>query len=118
MIEQCERPSRESFAREMDYVKPEMNTFRETRVGSEPKQPKNVGNELVTLRQNMEKAHDLLSVLEDRLRPIRCPAPTCQEKDTSPTPIGSELREAMAEQNMRLRVLVSRISYMIDEIDL
>lgn len=110
-----EQPAqKESFAREMDYVRPE-------RVGSgtiEPKQPKNVGIELATLRDNVEKAHDLLSVLEDRLRPIRCPAPQCNEKEKSPTPIGSELREAMAEQNVRLRVLVSRISYMIDEIDL
>jgi hypothetical protein len=122
MIEQCEmgradRPY-ESFAREMDYVKPEMNTFREARVGGEPKQPKNVAIELATLRENMEKAHNLLSVLEDRLRPIRCPAPQCAEKEGVPKQIGSELREAMAEQNMRLRALVGRISYMIDEIDL
>lgn len=115
MIEQCERA----------YSEPYKNAFSEARVGggmyveqSPMSSPKNVVDELVALRDNVSRAHELLSVLEDRLRPIRRPAPQCPEKDAVPKQIGSELRESMVEQNAKLRALIGRISYMIDEIDL
>ena len=100
------------------YANPEMNAFRESRVGIEPEQPKNIGTELGELRNSLEKAHELFSVLEDRTRPIRYATPQCAEKEGKPVGGGSDLRGALADQNMRLRALVSRIACMIDEIDL
>lgn len=106
------------------YDNPEMNTFREARVGSDrgircdtPVRANSISAELVDLREAITQAHELFSVLEDRTRMFRQPTPQCVDKEGVPMNGGSEIRANLADQNVRLRTLVSRIATMIDEID-
>lgn len=99
------------------YSNPEMNAFSEAR-GVEVKRPYNIGTEIVELRDLVTQAHEILTVLEERTRPIRNNVPQCTEKDGPAIRGGSELRCALGDQNDRLRALVSRIAVMSDEIDL
>lgn len=99
------------------YANPEVNTFSEAR-GVEVKRPYNIGTEIVELRDLVTQAHELLTVLEERTRPVRNNVPQSPEKDGQAIRGGSELRCALGDQNDRLRSLVSRIAVMADEIDL
>lgn len=106
------------------YENPEVNTFRDARAGSErgircdsPVRGNSISAELVDLREVITQAHELFSVLEDRTRMFRQPTPQCVEKEGLLSNSGSEIRANLADQNVRLRTLVSRIATMIDEID-
>lgn len=104
------RPERpETFAREMDYIKP-------SQVGQDV-QPDGINLQLVRLRDKVTSLHEVLSNLEQKTASIRKPTPNevlC-EKDC---PDGSEMQRFLKEQNQRLDSLFNRIETMCGSIDL
>lgn len=100
------------------YSNPEMNTFRDARVGADVVRNNSIATEVTDLRDLVSQAHELFTILEQRTEPFRQRTPQMQEKDTTITSAGSEIRANLADQNEHLRALIRRISIVIDEIDL
>lgn len=106
----------------------EQNTFREARsygvgqIEACPVEPKHrdINDELTDLQDLVSKAHEMFTILEKKTHTIRLQTPQCSEKEcnTIATHDGSEIRAHLADQNLRLRTLMRRMSVMIDEIDL
>jgi len=104
------RPERpESFAREMDYIKP-------SQVGQDI-QPDGINLQLVILRDKVNILHEVFSNLEQKTSSIRKPTPNevlCEKE----SPDGSEMQRFLKEQNQRLDSLFNRIETMCGSIDL
>lgn len=75
-------------------------------------------DQLIQLRENVSTLHEMLTLLEQKLNPIRNFSPTCCEKEAERPRDGSELRQSLADQNDRLRVLRYRLNGLMEEIDL
>ena len=75
-------------------------------------------DQIVQLRENINTLHEVLTALEQKLTPVRNFSPECCEKEMEQPRNGSELRQALADQNDRLRALRYRLSELMDEIDL
>ena len=106
----AERPERpESFAREMDYIKP-------SQVGQDV-QPDGINLQLVRLRDKVNILHEVFSNLEQKTSSICKPMPCSVdcEKDSQD---GSEIQRFLKEQNQRLDQLGDRIVFLCDSIDL
>lgn len=84
-----------------------------------PTSRSSVSGELQTLRELINAGHEYATMLEQKTAPIRRMTPLCEaERERNPLKSGSELTEELIAQNARLSALLSRISALIEEIDL
>lgn len=109
---------KESFSREMDYIKPETRYPQQECGIGVPVSKDGTADQIVQLRENINMLHELFTSLEQKLAPVRNFSPTCCEKEADKARNGSELRQALADQNDRLRVLRYRLNELMEEIDL
>lgn len=105
----AERSQQESFAREMDYCKPE----RESDI-----QQDSINLQLIKLRDKINVLHEQFSILENKTIYICRPTPCgvkCEEKRNGS---GSEMQSFIKDQNDRLDALLDRMTCMSESIDL
>jgi hypothetical protein len=78
-----------------------------------------ISDEMEKLRELVNLAHQYVTNLEERTAPFRRAFPQCEAKEGKmPNSIGSALTEDLSNQNDRLSALCSRLTSLIDEIDL
>ena len=105
------RPERpETFAREMDYIKP-------SQVGQDV-QPDGINLQLVKLRDKVNILHEVFSNLEQKTSSICKPMPCKAGCEKDRPDMGSEVQRFLKDQNDRLDALLDRIAFMCDSIDL
>lgn len=75
-------------------------------------------DQIVQLREHVNTLHEMFTVLEQKLSPVRYLSPQCAEEKLNKSCNGSELRQALADQNERLMALRIRLNILMDEIDL
>lgn len=110
-VGRAERPERpESFAREMDYIKP-------SQVGQDV-QPDGINLQLVKLRDKVTVLHEIFSNLENKTSSICKPMPSCAPCEEKRNGGGSEVQSFLKDQNDRLDSLHERIAFLCDSIDL
>lgn len=103
-----ERP--ETFAREMDYIKP-------SQVGQDV-QPDGINLQLIKLREKVNYLHEAFSNLEQKTTYICKPMPCVAKSEEKRNVSGSEMQSFLRDQNERLDALLERIAFMCDSIDL
>lgn len=80
---------------------------------------KGIADELQTVRDLTNAAHEYVTMLEQKMAPFRRLSPQCEAKEQKvPRAIASEFAEELSSQNERLQVLCNRLSNLIEEIDL
>ena len=75
-------------------------------------------DQIVQLRENVNTLHEMFTILEQRLLPVRYLSPQCCEKEMDKIRNGSDLRIALYDQNDRLMALRVRLTGLMEEIDL
>lgn len=80
---------------------------------------KGIADELQTLRELISATHEYMTMLEQKTTSFRRMTPQCEAKEQKvPRQYGSELTEELSAQNERLQALCTRMSIVIEEIDL
>ena len=97
--------------------RPEMNTFKEARVGQDI-QPDGINLQLVKLRDKINVLHEQFSILEQKTTSICRPMPCNVQCDEKRGRDGSEMQSFLRDQNDRLDALLDRMTFMSESIDL
>ena len=106
------------IGREMDNIKSGIRYPQQECSIGVPTGKETAVDQIVQLREHVNTLHEMVTVLEQKLSPVRNLSPTCCEKEAEKPRNGSELRIALSDQNDRLRALRYRLNGLMDEIDL
>lgn len=106
------------IGREMDNIKSGIRYPQQECSIGVPTGKETAVDQIVQLREHVNTLHEMFTVLEQKLSPVRYLSPQCAEEKLNKSGNGSELRQALADQNDRLMALRIRLNILMDEIDL